>query len=64
MRWMLVERKPDIVYAGRADLYLGKHDAETEDITCALKFETREAAEAHRRALRHPYDWVAMATSG
>jgi len=60
---MLVERKPDVVYAGRPDLYLGKDDAETQDFSRALTFETREAAEAHRRKLRHPYDWVAMATS-
>ena len=23
MRWLLVERKPDVVYAGRQDVYLG-----------------------------------------
>ncbi|MBS0232124.1 MAG: hypothetical protein JSR99_01420 [Proteobacteria bacterium] len=62
MRWMLVERKPDVVYAGRPDLYLGKDDAETTDRARALTFESREAAEAHRRRLDHPYDWVATTT--
>ncbi len=64
MRWMLVERKPDVVYAGRPDLYLGGDGAETHDRNRALTFETREAAEAHRRRLRHPYDWVATSTAG
>lgn len=64
MRWMLVERKPDVVYAGRSDIYLGKDGGGTNDRTRALTFETREAAEAHRRGLRHPYDWVATSTGG
>jgi hypothetical protein len=60
---MLVERKPDVVYAGRPDLYLDRNGAETEDPDRAATFETREAAEARRRSLKHPYDWVAMSTS-
>ncbi len=59
MRWMLVERKPDVVYAGEKDVYLGKDGAETTDVARALIFATREAAEAHRRTLKHRYDWVA-----
>jgi hypothetical protein len=62
MKWMLVERKPDVVYAGRDNLYLGEHGTETNDPQSALKFATREAAEAHRRHLKHPYDWVATTT--
>ena len=63
MRWMLIERKPDVVYAGRADLYLAKDGTGTNDADWALTFETREAAEAHRRTLTHPYDWVAASTA-
>lgn len=61
MRWLLVERKPGVVYAGCQDLYLDRNGAETSDPGMALTFETREAAEAHRRHLKHPYDWVATA---
>lgn len=64
MRWMLVERKPDVVYAGRPDLYLGKDGGETNDRSRAMTFESREAAEAYRRRLCHPYDWVAASTTG
>jgi hypothetical protein len=59
VRWMLVERKPDVIYAGRLDRYLSKNGEETYDRGSALTFETREAAEAHRRHLPHRYDWVA-----
>lgn len=59
MKWLLVERKPDVVYVSRPDLFLGKDGGETDDPARALKFETREAAEAHRRTLAHRYDWVA-----
>lgn len=59
MKWLLVERKPDVVYAGGMDHYLAKNGRETYDPGAALKFETREAAEAHRRHLPHPYHWVA-----
>jgi hypothetical protein len=62
MKWMLVERKPDVVYAGRPDLFLDPDGAETLDRNLALTFETRGAAEAHRRRLHHPYDWVATST--
>jgi hypothetical protein len=58
MRWLLVERKPDVVYAGRHDVYLGPNGEETSDPTMAMTFQTREAAEAHRRRLKRPYDWV------
>ncbi|MBY0559488.1 hypothetical protein [Hyphomicrobium sp.] len=58
MRWLLVERKPDVVYAGRRAVYLGLNDEETSDPATALTFQTREAAEAHRRHLKRPYDWV------
>jgi hypothetical protein len=62
MRWLLVERKPDIVYAGAEDVYLGKDGAETGDANRALTFATREEAEAHRRTLKRRYDWVAMSS--
>lgn len=64
MRWMLVERKPDVVYAGRPDLYLGQDGAETPDRANALTFPSRDAAEAHRRRLPHPYDWVTISSVG
>ena len=60
MRWILVERKPDVIYAGKQAIYLGLNAAETPNIDLALSFATREEAEAHRRRLKHPYDWVAM----
>ncbi|WP_045836013.1 hypothetical protein [Hyphomicrobium sp. 99] len=60
MRWLLVERKPDVVYAGLQDIYLTKNDIGTSDRGTALTFATREAAEDHRRHLKHPYNWVAM----
>ncbi len=63
MRWVLIERKPGVVYAGKPELYLGKDGAETQDRAQALTFETREAAEAHRRHLPHRYDWVAATSS-
>jgi hypothetical protein len=64
MKWMLVERKPDVVYAGRPDIYLGNDGTETHDPRQALTFATREAAEAHRRSLPHRYDWVATTSEG
>ncbi len=60
MKWMLVQRKPDVIYAGRPDLFLGTDGSETEDTKQAATFDTREAAESFRRKLRHPYDWAAM----
>ncbi|CAA2140675.1 hypothetical protein [Hyphomicrobium sp. ghe19] len=58
MRWLLTDRKPDVVYAGRQHVYLDRNGAETSDPSAALTFETRGAAEAHRRKLKRPYDWV------
>ncbi len=60
MRWILVERKPDVIYAGGQETYLGDGDAEVSSSELALTFETREAAEAHRRTLKHRYFWVAI----
>jgi len=60
MRWMLVERKPDVIYAGGHETYLGEDDAEVSSADQAKTFETREAAEAHRRTLKHRYYWVAI----
>ena len=59
MKWMLVERKPDVVYPGGEEIYLGVSDVEVSDIDLAVTFETRQHAEAHRRKLKHPYCWVA-----
>lgn len=61
MRWMLVERKPDVVHVG-AEIFLAGNGDQTEDRGQAMVFETREAAEAHRRRLLHPYHWVASST--
>lgn len=63
MKWLLVERKPDVVYVGRPELYLAKDGIGTNDRARALTFDSREAAEAHRRKLPHPYDWVAITGS-
>jgi hypothetical protein len=59
VRWMLVERKPGVIHAGRLDRYLSKNGEQTYDRGSALTFETREAAEAYRRLLPHRYAWVA-----
>ena len=60
MRWILVERKPDVIYAGKQEVYLGENDAKTPDPDLALTFDTREAAETHRRTLKHRYEWVTI----
>jgi hypothetical protein len=60
MKWMLIERKPDVIYSGSQEVYLGANDTEVSDLERAVTFETREAAEAHRRQLKHRYHWVAM----
>jgi hypothetical protein len=60
MKWILVERKPDVVYQGGKDeIYLGADESAVSDITLAKTFDTRQEAEAHRRTLKHRYDWVA-----
>jgi hypothetical protein len=60
MKWMLVERKPGVVYSAGTNTYLGKNNAEIKDVGLALTFETRAAAEAHRRTLKQRYQWVAV----
>ncbi|MBN9246695.1 MAG: hypothetical protein J0I81_04465 [Hyphomicrobium sp.] len=62
MRWLLVERKPDVVYAALQEIYLDKNDTRTSDRSMALTFPTREAAEDHRRHLKQRYDWVVMSS--
>ena len=60
MKWMLVERRPDVVAATAPEIYLGPNDGEVDDVGKARTFDTREAAEAHRRTLKLRYHWVAM----
>lgn len=60
MKWMLVERKPDVVYSGGQETYLGADDREVFDTALAKTFDTRQDAEAHRRNLKHRYHWVAV----
>lgn len=60
MKWMLVERKPDVIYANGQEIYLGNGGSETKKLREALRFPTREAAEAHRRTLKHRYHWVSV----
>ncbi len=60
MRWMLVERRPDTILAQREETFLSMDDGHTQDAAQAKKFETRQAAESHRRKLKHPYNWVAV----
>jgi hypothetical protein len=59
MKWILVERKPDVVYPAGEEIYLGADDKEVSDVRLAMTFATRQEAEAHRRSLKHRYDWVA-----
>lgn len=59
MKWMLVERKPDVVYPGGHEIYLGNDGAEVSDTALAMTFDTRQDAEAHRRTLQNRYHWVA-----
>lgn len=59
MKWMLVERKPDVIYSG------GKEtdpdgDSAVSDVDLAMTFATRQEAEAHRRTLTQRYHWVAV----
>jgi hypothetical protein len=60
MKWMLVERKPDVIYSGGDEVYLGAANSEVADVDLAMTFETRQEAEAHRRTLKHRYHWVAV----
>lgn len=60
MKWMLVERKPDVVYAGGKEIYLAPEGKEVSDVDQALTFATRQEAEEHRRTLKHRYHWVAV----
>jgi hypothetical protein len=63
MKWMLVERRPDVIYSGTRQTYLGANDAKTSNSASAVTFATREAAETHRRSLKHPYNWVAVSVA-
>ncbi|MBA2124722.1 hypothetical protein DLM45_00570 [Hyphomicrobium methylovorum] len=58
MQWILVERKPGVVYAEGEQIYLGSEGAEVPDLDLVMKFPTRQDAEQHRRKLKHPYHWV------
>jgi hypothetical protein len=60
MKWILVERKPDVIFSPASAMYLGAGDALTGNAASALAFETRELAEAHRRRLKRPYNWVTI----
>lgn len=60
MKWMLVERKPDVVYSGGQEIYLGAAGSSVSDVDQAITFATRQEAEAHRRTLKHRYHWVAI----
>ena len=54
MKWMLVERRPDVIYSSTRQTYLGANDVGTPTPASAVTFPTREAAETHRRTLKHP----------
>jgi hypothetical protein len=60
MKWMLVERKPGVIYSGGKDVYLGAGDSKVSDLDAAVTFVTRQQAEEHRRTLKQRYDWVAV----
>jgi hypothetical protein len=60
MKWMLVERKPDVIYSGSKEIYLGTANSSVSDVAQAMTFATRQEAEAHRRTLKHRYHWVAV----
>lgn len=63
MRWMLAERKPGVLLSPGQELYLGKNDEGVPNTAHAVRFESREAAEAHRRKLKHPYNWVTISAA-
>jgi hypothetical protein len=60
MKWMLIERRPDVIYSGSTQTFLAANSTVTPSPASAITFATREAAEAHRRTLKHPYNWVAI----
>jgi hypothetical protein len=60
MKWALIQKKPGALYSSRPEIYLGANDEEVSTPASAKTFATRDAAEAHRRKLKHPYDWVAV----
>jgi hypothetical protein len=60
MKWMLVERKPDVIYSGSKEIYLGAANSSVSDVAQAMTFATRQEAEVHRRTLKHRYHWVAV----
>ena len=61
MKWMLVERKPGVISALSQEQYLGANGETVPNTARAARFESREAAEAHRRKLKNPYNWVTVA---
>ena len=58
MKWLLIERKPAVIYAGRPETFLARDGGETHELSEALTFSTKAEAEAHRRRLTRPYNWV------
>jgi hypothetical protein len=60
MKWALIQRKPGALYSSGPQIYLGVNDDDVSTPASAKTFATRDAAEAHRRTLKHPYDWVAV----
>jgi hypothetical protein len=63
MKWMLAERKPGVLASAAQEHYLGRDDAAVPDTANAVRFDSRETAEAHRRKLKHPYNWVTVSAS-
>ena len=63
MKWMLAERRPDVIYSSTRQTYLGANDVGTPTPASAVTFTTREAAETHRRTLKHPYNWVSVSVA-
>ena len=61
MKWMLVERKPDVIHSGGEETYLGAGNSGVSDVDLAMTFATRQDAEEHRRTLKQRYHWVAIA---
>lgn len=63
MKWMLAERKPGVLVSAAQERYLGQNDLAVPDTVHAVRFDSRETAEAHRRKLKHPYNWVTVSAS-